>query len=553
MLHIYIMLLLEIKDKIWLPFSFIILLAIFFRVYALDSVPPSSSLDEVSIGYNAFSIIQTGKDEFSNVLPFLLRAYDDWRPGLYVYLVIPFLTFLDVSTVAVRMPSVILSLVSLIATYFITLEIFKSKAVALLTIFFLSISPWHIYLSRLGHEANLGFCLVVLGMLFFLKGINTKKTLLFFTISSIFFALSIGSYQSQKITVPAILCLLALVFSKQLIKKRKEVCIAVSIGILFLLPTIYTFFSPETLIRFKATNALSEENPMYFERAKLLLEAKQTNDILGQVYYNRRFTPFVISANNYLSHFSYEWLTSNSGNERHKVPNMGLLYKWEIVLFLIGIIVIIKSKILLQFKLFLAIWLLTAPLSAAITTDAPHAMRAFTSVPIWQMLAGYSLTTIFVYLKNKKISYIPLLIACIFIVSASMHTLYNQYFITFPKEQSDSFQYPLYKAIQYVKKHEKAYEQIVFSNENALMQSYMFFLFHTKFDPYIYLREGGTISGGFAESHYFNKYAFSSSLDTFDKSKKTLIISNANEKLEYRQIKSINNLKNEKKIIIWEK
>ena len=73
-------------------------------------MPPSPSLDEVSIGYNAYSILTTGKDEYGYRLPLLLRAYDDWRPSMYVYIVIPFVKFMGLSSLAVRFPSIILSL-----------------------------------------------------------------------------------------------------------------------------------------------------------------------------------------------------------------------------------------------------------------------------------------------------------------------------------------------------------------------------------------------------------------------------------------------------------
>ena len=77
-------------NRTYLGFTFILLFSAFLRLYALAIVPPSPSLDEVSIGYNAYSILTTGKDEYGYRLPLLLRAYDDWRPSMYVYIVIPF-------------------------------------------------------------------------------------------------------------------------------------------------------------------------------------------------------------------------------------------------------------------------------------------------------------------------------------------------------------------------------------------------------------------------------------------------------------------------------
>src|SRR3990167_8737038 len=96
------------KKFSWL-FLLIIVVGVFLRFYQLVSVPPHPSLDEVSIGYNAYSILKTGGDEYGTKFPILLRAYDDWRPALYVYLVIPFVALFDLTVLSVRLPSVILS------------------------------------------------------------------------------------------------------------------------------------------------------------------------------------------------------------------------------------------------------------------------------------------------------------------------------------------------------------------------------------------------------------------------------------------------------------
>src|SRR3989338_6504816 len=106
-------------------FAGIIFLAVFLRLYNLSNVPPSVSLDEVSIGYNAFSILKTGADEYGVNFPLLLRAYDNWRPALYVYLVIPFVKIFGLNVVSVRLPSVILSVLTVVATYFLVKELLR--------------------------------------------------------------------------------------------------------------------------------------------------------------------------------------------------------------------------------------------------------------------------------------------------------------------------------------------------------------------------------------------------------------------------------------------
>jgi 4-amino-4-deoxy-L-arabinose transferase-like glycosyltransferase len=178
----------------------IILIAIFFRFYNLSFVPPSASLDEASLGWNAYSIMQTGKDEYGEKFPILLRAYDDWRPALYVYAVIPFLKIFDLNVLTVRLPSVILSVVTVLASYLLIKELFrnqkivKPEAIALLSSFLLAISPWHIYISRLGHEVNLGLSFFIIGLLFFFKNR--------IYLSALFFVLSFMSYQTEKLFIP---------------------------------------------------------------------------------------------------------------------------------------------------------------------------------------------------------------------------------------------------------------------------------------------------------------------------------------------------------------
>ena len=203
-----------------LVLGLIILIAIFFRFYNLSNVPPQPTVDEVSIGYNAYSILKTGADEYGTKFPILLRAYDDWRPALYVYLVVPFIALFDLTVLSVRLPSVILSTLSIIAVYFLLRELFRSKekshfsfqdpasSVPLLTSLLLAISPWHIYISRLGHEVNASYAFFIFGLLFFFRFINKEKWNLY--LSALFFALSFNSYQSTKLVVPLILLALVI-------------------------------------------------------------------------------------------------------------------------------------------------------------------------------------------------------------------------------------------------------------------------------------------------------------------------------------------------------
>ncbi len=498
---------------------FIIIIAAFLRLYNLSSVPPSPSLDEVSIGYNAYSILKTGRDEYGNILPVLLRAYDDWRLGLYVYLVVPFLHLFGLSTLAVRLPSALLSVFTVYLTYRLVRELFGKEKIlafgkqisteylALLASFLLAISPWHIYLSRLGHEVNLGLTAFLLGIYFFIRAIRHAKKTGSFIASSIFFVLSLYGYQSEKIIVPVVILGAAILFYKKILQQWKEVTLAAVVGIVLLIPLIIASSNPQALIRFQATSAFSNIAHKYQQSAENILAAQERGDVVGQLLNNRRLVVPKIFIGNYVSHFNPLWLFSGTENEQHKVPYLGLIYIWESIFILVGVAVLLRAKIDWRYKAFILLWFFSSPLAAAITTGSPHAMRSYAFLPLWQLFCALGILMAFGNLRQFISSKLLVgLLAFISVISGIYFAV--NYFVVFPKTQSASFQYALSKAIPYVKRVEKEYSQIVFSNEDNLYQSYMFFLFYSKYDPKHYLSLGGTKSGGFAEKHSIGDYQF---------------------------------------------
>jgi len=504
----------------------VLCIGIFFRFYHLSSVPPSPSLDEVSIGYNAYSILKTGADEYGTRFPLLLRAYDDWRPALYIYFVIPFVSILGLTPLAVRLPSVLLSIILLPVTYGLVYELFGRKppqikigqitlGVPLLAMALLAISPWHIYISRLGHEANAGLTSVVIAVYFFLRAINEKQKTKWFIFSAIIFAVALYTYQSQKLIVPVLLLALGFCYRKILLEWKKVIIVCIIIGVLLSLPIVFVSFSPEGLMRLRGTSAFSSDQTIYYEYTKKFAVAKERGDVFGILTYHRYVINVQIFIKNYFAHFNWKWLfTGSNVPEAHKVPRMGLLYWWELPFILFGIIAVLKSRLNSAAKGFLFIWFLSGPLPAAITTQAPHAMRSYTFLPTWQIFGGVGIMACLqlgeASFKRIKEGYRMLgysLFGLLVIVGSSMQ-FYKNYFFIFPKQQSSSFQYALSQAIPYVFAHESAYDRIVFSNQNDLYQSYMFFLFFSHYDPKEYQKRGGTLSGGFAQTHTIGKYIF---------------------------------------------
>ncbi|MBI3576799.1 glycosyltransferase family 39 protein [Candidatus Gottesmanbacteria bacterium] len=478
------------KRSFWFLLIGVFALGIFLRLWRLNEVPPSPSLDEVSIGYNAYSILTTGADEYGYKFPVLLRAYDDWRPALYVYTVIPFVWLLGLSAVAVRLPAVILSIITLVGAYFLAKELFRSqklkKPIALCATFLLAISPWHVYISRLGHEVNLGLTLLVWATFIFLR-----KNLF---VSGALFALSLYAYQSEKIITPVIILVLAFLYKKELFKQKKKVFLASLTSTLLVIPLVWATIGSPGLIRFAATNVFAEAHPL------------------------------ALVTTQYISHFKPQWLFSGSEREAHKIPNLGLLYIWEAPLILLGLFFLWRWPVASRIRWVILLWLLAAPIPAAITTQAPHAMRSYTFLPMLQILGGLGLVGII----SRGQRFVAL--AILFLAVGSLQVFNKQYFDIFPKTQSDSFQYALGQAIPTMISLSKDYDHVIVSNQKNLYQSYMFYLFYSRFDPRMYQQLGGTVSGGYAETHTIGKFFFRPIDWTKDsKAERTLLVGNPSE------------------------
>jgi len=139
----------------------ILILAAFLRIYKLSTIPPHLTPDEAALGYNAYSILKTAKDEYGNFLPIIFKSFGDYKPGLYVYLTVPFVAIFGLNEFAVRLPSALAGVMAVWLVYLIaqilrkSLKIGNKQSLALcawkleiLTAAMLTVSPWHLHFSR---------------------------------------------------------------------------------------------------------------------------------------------------------------------------------------------------------------------------------------------------------------------------------------------------------------------------------------------------------------------------------------------------------------------
>jgi 4-amino-4-deoxy-L-arabinose transferase-like glycosyltransferase len=380
-----------LKSKLLL-LIIIVSLGAFLRLYKLDSIPPGLTWDEAALGYNAYSISKTLKDEYGSFLPLTLRSFGDYKPALYAYLDIPFVIILGLNEWAVRLPSVIAGIGFIILCFLITQEIFKDKNLSLSVAIFTSVSSLSIQFSRAGFESNIAVFLNVLGLYFFLKALKKPG---FFLLSALAFSLSLLCYQASKLFVPIIFIGLFIFFKNQ-IKIGRQIIFSLIIA-----SCVLSFVYVSTFL-LGQSDRLAAQNFFAYRRSEEQINQISKEDGLKQgsiefeVLHGEWFAYVRGLAERYLIYFSPKTLfVDGDYSPRHSVPDLGILRLYGLIFIPPGLYLLWRKRE--NEKKIILFWLFTASIPAVLSRDLISSVRALNLVFPLILIQGFG----FYYLANK--------------------------------------------------------------------------------------------------------------------------------------------------------
>lgn len=501
--------------KQWIILLAIVLLGAVLRFYALTQVPSSLNWDEVAFGYNAYSLLETGKDEYGKVMPLYFRSLDDYKRPVYMYAVVASMKVFGINDFAVRFPAAFFGTATIVLLYFLVKALGGSEKMALCSSLILAILPWHIFFTRPAFEASIGFFLTGLGILAFLY--TFKKSILFLPLSVLAFGLSQYSYLSQRVVVPLLVITLLILFREQinsLWKNRtKKTILVVSLSAFLAVGFGYMLYldakAPEGSLRYKATNIFDHSEYVYnHTNEEIAYDGTLGINLPRRIFHNNFTTSLGLVTRAYLSHFSPDFFFFEEGPFQHPIPGVGLLLLWMIVPLLYGIYVVAQEKKKLTEKSVLFVWFLGAPIASAVTYQVPHALRAAEMILPTTIFIGVGCVAIVQWIRQLR----KTLMVAIFTVSVGYIVLsfgyfVHQYFTHLSFEKANEWVYGREQMVENVAEKASFYDTIIVST--SLEWSHIYFLWYTKYDPNVYLSEGGTKSGGFAEEgNRFGKYEF---------------------------------------------
>lgn len=484
----------------------ITILAFFLRFYRVWDIPPSLSWDEVSIGYNAYSILKTGRDEHGKLFPLdTFIGYGDYKPPVTIYVTIPFVAMFGLTEIAVRLPSAIFGTLTILCTYFLVCELFRKRKDAnifgLVSAAVLTFSPWHINLSRGGFEANIALFFIVLGVLMMLKSRQNLRLIPFIWVP---FVISIYTFNSSRYFVPLFSpVLLWYCFSGTIRKINKRLLFSFIIGFVILLPLLPHLLSPESRLRFKEVNIFTDSSVVENSNART---ASMGNTFFANTINNRRVGYFISYMKHYLDNIEPSFLfTKGDGNPKFSIQDVGQFYLVELPFLLFGLYTLFATEPKESFLLLL--WLLLAIVPAGVARETPHALRILNSLPTWHIFIASGIIYLLSFFKKKSFRWGAIGIIGICYFGNVLFYLHN-YYTHYPYEYSGEWQYGYREAIRYAESVKSKYQTIVVTE--YIGRPYMYTLFYGKYDPNEFFRtkDDSFDAAGFYHVFGFGKYRF---------------------------------------------
>jgi 4-amino-4-deoxy-L-arabinose transferase-like glycosyltransferase len=471
----------------------IIILAAVLRLWNLGENPVHLSSDEAALGYNAYSILHTARDEHGALLPIVFQSFGDWKPGFYIYLDVPFIALFGLNEFATRLPGAISGILAVLLIYLVArilLDQYKySNIVATFSALILAVMPWHLQFSRGAWESGISLTLVLAGIYFFLKAIKQNPKHLIYSV--IFFSLTFWAYQGAKLSTTIVVIGLLLVWGRQLFQFSKKLLITGAItGIIIVSPVLLSILQGHAG-RLEVYNIFSYSRSQDTINEILSQDNEQQYSLTYDLYHSESLNFARGILGRWMSHFSPKFLLFEGDwtSNRHRVPYNGELLVLDGILLLFGLVAFMSGKVKKE-QLFVLYLLLASSLPAAFSRDSIHAVRSLNMVIPLAILLGFGFYKIIEVSKNPRMGRLLLTIFMFIYVGSFIYYL-DQYWVHAPVEYSKDWQYGYKQVVQSVNKIQYNYPEIVM--QQSYEQPYIFFLFYKQYDPKKYQKNSSSV------------------------------------------------------------
>jgi len=385
--------------------------------------PPGFYRDESAIAYNAYTISQSGKDEYGGRFPLFFKSYGDYKSPLYVYLLSGVFRVTGPSTHAARALSAVLGLAAVLVLYLLALEISRRKLIALFVALLASLSPWLFEISRLVFEVAAEPVLLAL-FLFVLYRAATRawryreSVLLGVLLAGIAYA-----YQTGRILAPGFALGLLFFYRRD---RRRQLAAAWGVFVALLLPVaVYALVHPGALeARYHAVTWIRGSMPPWEIAWRFL------------VHYGRDIN-------------LWSWLRHGDANERHHVPGDGSLFFVEVALALTGTVLVLLRRRSDPWWRFVLYAVLVSPIAAALTNEDVHSLRMIALPVLLPVLAIPALEAVASLRPRPRLAVAAVLTLALAVEAVNWQVVFHRH----GPERQDAFEAQIHPVIEAAFRH----------------------------------------------------------------------------------------------------
>lgn len=556
----------------------IVCCAAFLRIYKLDTVPPSLYWEEAALGYDAYSIALTGKDHHGNAFPIVaFPSFGDYKPSGYFYLIVPFIWLLGLGEWAVRLPSALFGIATVIGVGVLVRVLAEKTQLSktlpqlrlaqLIGMAFAAASPWLIQFSRGGWEVNVASSLllwsVICGLTAFSGQRHFIKVLSCFTLAGF----SMYVYHATRVIAPVLLIAFTVwwvsplqLFHKNGLRKIwervKPLLLPGVILLLLVLPILISGRDVSTQQRFAETSITGD--------GQYVTESNRLRQIAGDSLLSRLFSHrYLILGHQvavaFASHFSPDFLfLSGDQNPRHSTGYTGILNLPDVLWLVIGVVTVLslawRKKEDRPYVFFLGWWLVVGILPASITKAYPHALRTLPVAPVFLSLVSLGFLQSLLWLRETLSSRVIVMIAAgaLCVITAYWLGTWRYYIKIYPVMSQADWQYGYKQMVEKVDQLRAiSPDQAVFITREYGRPA-MYYWFYTKTPPADVQAAEATAPKDQAEFLQFENISF---VNSVNEAKPGIVVSSLKgyEQLsrDFSSVEKLDEVKDLKGNVVW--
>lgn len=457
------------------------------RFFKIGIIPNGISPDEATIGYNAYSILKTGKDIYGENFPLFFQLFDSNVGGLTVYSLLPSVIAFGLSDFSIRVVPAALGVVATIVMYLLTRSLYpKDKYISYISSLTFALAPWSVAISRaaFGHIDIILFYLLFL--LFFVLSISKNRKFIF--LAALFLGLTLYIYLAGIVYLLPLLIITGVIYRKELFKNMPVLIISIAILFSIAFPALKYYYSPNARTRFTSISVFTPEITLPTSISEM--DYDQANGLpLSNIIHNRRLVYLDELTGNYLKYLNLDYLFVSAKEVRYfYVNNVGLFYLIELPFFLFGLYTIAKRRTKSD-QLILGL-LLIGPIPAIITLGTAYPHRGLLMLLAIQLISAVGISQAFDLLhthgkkKFSQVFIIGLTAAYMLNVIFYLHQYFVHTPLEFTSETDNGAWYSTVRdVIPFINQYGDSYQKIVFTQTQPKLVPASYFLFYNKIDP----------------------------------------------------------------------